>query len=303
MDRGIYTEGPGSTVDNFPPTLNTYSRSRHTEYVSYERTRSTLYLNLPLRSRAHTHPVSAFGVRNQRLIPDIARRTVFATERSHILYLPGLFEIINPILCLFNTMAKLKLRSTTGRMRPMQRRTTTLDRFWARPPRAGGHQIRMRRGAVRSMHRTPQRNSCAASCSISCIRLGARRGVTTIEGLSERGDHPVQLAWDEVDVTTSVAIARRQGQIMSAAALLAKKPQPTDAEIDYRDERQLHALVRRYTIGIREAASYWHPIKSNRRWKHPHAYKTSRRNFMKLCGAAMEVCSLAFDGAIPRQHP
>ena len=54
--------------------------------------------------------------------------------------------------------------------------------------------------------------------------------ITTIEGLSEKGDHPVQLAWDEKDVPQCGYC--QAGQIMSAAALLKKNPKPTDADID-----------------------------------------------------------------------
>jgi isoquinoline 1-oxidoreductase alpha subunit len=67
------------------------------------------------------------------------------------------------------------------------------------------------------------------SCSIPVSAIGQSK-VTTIEGLSENGDHPVQLAWNEVDVPQCGYC--QAGQIMSAAALLAKKPKPTDAEID-----------------------------------------------------------------------
>ncbi len=54
--------------------------------------------------------------------------------------------------------------------------------------------------------------------------------VTTIEGLSPDGSHPVQRAWDEIDVPQCGYC--QAGQIMEAAALLAKTPKPTDAEID-----------------------------------------------------------------------
>ena len=56
------------------------------------------------------------------------------------------------------------------------------------------------------------------------------RAVTTIEGLSADGSHPVQRAWMEVDVVQCGYC--QSGQIMSAAALLAKKPDPSDADID-----------------------------------------------------------------------
>jgi isoquinoline 1-oxidoreductase subunit alpha len=67
----------------------------------------------------------------------------------------------------------------------------------------------------------------------SCVLpLGAVKGraVTTIEGLSPDGQHPVQRAWVEEDVVQCGYC--QPGQIMSAAALLSVKPHPTDAEID-----------------------------------------------------------------------
>ena len=54
--------------------------------------------------------------------------------------------------------------------------------------------------------------------------------VTTIEGLSADGTHPVQVAWQEIDVPQCGYC--QAGQIMSAAALLAKTPKPNDADID-----------------------------------------------------------------------
>ena len=54
--------------------------------------------------------------------------------------------------------------------------------------------------------------------------------VTTIEGLSADRSHPVQKAWIELDVPQCGYC--QSGQIMSAVALLAKTPKPTDADID-----------------------------------------------------------------------
>ena len=54
--------------------------------------------------------------------------------------------------------------------------------------------------------------------------------VTTIEGLSEDGSHPVQKAWMEIDVPQCGYC--QSGQIMSAVALLSEKSQPSDADID-----------------------------------------------------------------------
>jgi len=67
------------------------------------------------------------------------------------------------------------------------------------------------------------------SCSIPVSAIGSSK-VTTIEGLSKDGDHPVQLAWDEVDVAQCGYC--QAGQIMSATALLNKKKKPTIDEID-----------------------------------------------------------------------
>src|SRR3970040_1695965 len=56
------------------------------------------------------------------------------------------------------------------------------------------------------------------------------RAITTIEGLSPNGSHPLQLAWQEIDVPQCGYC--QAGQIMTAAALLATTPRPTDADID-----------------------------------------------------------------------
>jgi isoquinoline 1-oxidoreductase alpha subunit len=67
----------------------------------------------------------------------------------------------------------------------------------------------------------------------SCMmKVGAIDGqpVTTIEGLSPDGLHPVQVAWEALDVPQCGYC--QAGQIMSAAALLERTPHPTDAEID-----------------------------------------------------------------------
>jgi len=66
------------------------------------------------------------------------------------------------------------------------------------------------------------------SCSLPVSAVGEME-VTTIEGLSEKGDHPVQQAWLEHDVAQCGYC--QSGQIMSAASLLNRKPDPTDEEI------------------------------------------------------------------------
>jgi len=67
------------------------------------------------------------------------------------------------------------------------------------------------------------------SCSLPISAIGDK-SITTIEGLSENGDHPLQKAWEEHDVPQCGYC--QAGQIMNAAALLKSKPNPTDDDID-----------------------------------------------------------------------
>ena len=67
------------------------------------------------------------------------------------------------------------------------------------------------------------------SC-VTPIRRADGKAVTTIEGLSPDGNHPLQKAWVELGVPQCGFC--QSGQIMTAAALLSKKSRPTDAEID-----------------------------------------------------------------------
>ncbi len=67
------------------------------------------------------------------------------------------------------------------------------------------------------------------SCVTPVAAVGGRK-VTTIEGLAANASHPVLRAWAEADVVQCGYC--QSGQIMTAAALLAKRPDPTDVEID-----------------------------------------------------------------------
>lgn len=71
--------------------------------------------------------------------------------------------------------------------------------------------------------------NAARSCTLPVSAVGTSK-ITTIEGLSADGDHPVQLAWNEVDVPQCGYC--QAGQIMSASALLNKNPKPTVEQID-----------------------------------------------------------------------
>ncbi|MDE1941538.1 MAG: (2Fe-2S)-binding protein [Betaproteobacteria bacterium] len=67
------------------------------------------------------------------------------------------------------------------------------------------------------------------SCQTPLSAVSGKK-ITTIEGLSHNGEHPVQKAWVALEVAQCGYC--QSGQIMSAAALLSKNPHPTDEEID-----------------------------------------------------------------------
>jgi len=67
------------------------------------------------------------------------------------------------------------------------------------------------------------------SC-VTPVAAATGKAITTIEGVSPDGRHPVQRAWAELDVVQCGYC--QSGQIMSAVALLAAKPEPTDVDID-----------------------------------------------------------------------
>jgi len=67
------------------------------------------------------------------------------------------------------------------------------------------------------------------SCSLPVSAIGKQR-ITTIEGLSEEGDHVVQQAWQELNVPQCGYC--QSGQMMSAAALLENNPKPSDQDIE-----------------------------------------------------------------------
>ena len=73
-------------------------------------------------------------------------------------------------------------------------------------------------------------NGSPVRACLTPLSAAANKAVITIEGISPDGSHPVQVAWQELDVPQCGYC--QAGQIMSACALLAKKPKPTDADID-----------------------------------------------------------------------
>jgi isoquinoline 1-oxidoreductase alpha subunit len=73
------------------------------------------------------------------------------------------------------------------------------------------------------------RGRAVRSC-LTPVSVAADAPITTLEGLSADGTHPVQIAWQEIDVPQCGYC--QAGQMMSASALLARTPSPTDQEID-----------------------------------------------------------------------
>ena len=92
------------------------------------------------------------------------------------------------------------------------------------------------------------------SCNLPVSAL-ANATVVTIEGLSSDGSHPLQQAWQELDVAQCGYC--QAGQIMSAAALLRRTPRPTDADIDRAMNGNLCrcATYHRIREGIHRAAA------------------------------------------------
>jgi aerobic-type carbon monoxide dehydrogenase small subunit (CoxS/CutS family) len=73
-------------------------------------------------------------------------------------------------------------------------------------------------------------NGEAVRSCVTSVSDAVGKKVTTIEGLSAAGNHPLQVAWTECNVSQCGYC--QSGQIMQAAALLKQKPKPTDADID-----------------------------------------------------------------------
>ena len=73
-------------------------------------------------------------------------------------------------------------------------------------------------------------NGSAVRACVTPVSAAAGKEVTTVEGLSPDGTHPLQRAWEALDVAQCGYC--QAGQLMAAAALLAKTPKPTDAQID-----------------------------------------------------------------------
>ena len=105
-------------------------------------------------------------------------------------------------------------------------------------------------------------NGAATRACVTPIAEVAGKQITTIEGLSPSGNHPLQKAWMEIDVPQCGYC--QAGQIMNAAALLKKNPKPTDAQIDSAMEGNLCrcGTYLRIREAIHKAAGNGGPMKS-----------------------------------------
>ena len=103
----------------------------------------------------------------------------------------------------------------------------------------------------------------ARSCQRPMSRVQGVR-VTTIEGLSPDGSHPLQRAWQELDVPQCGYC--QDGQLMQAAALLRNNPKPTDADIDNAMSNNICrcATYTRIREAIKVAAGTAAPVQSGR---------------------------------------
>jgi isoquinoline 1-oxidoreductase alpha subunit len=92
------------------------------------------------------------------------------------------------------------------------------------------------------------------SCVLPVSAVAPAQKIVTIEGLSPNGTHPVQVAWRALDVPQCGFC--QSGMIMAAAALLAEKPNPTDADIDAAMTNICRCgTYNRVRAGIRQAAA------------------------------------------------
>ena len=92
------------------------------------------------------------------------------------------------------------------------------------------------------------------SCILPVSAISEGQKIATIEGLSPDGSHPVQKAWAALDVPQCGFC--QSGMIMAAAALLAAKPQPTDADIDAAMSNICRCgTYNRVRAGIKQAAA------------------------------------------------
>ena len=154
-------------------------------------------------------------------------------------------------------MTPVTINGQAIRRRPARRHSPALG-----PPRRAGahrHQVRMRHGALRRLHRAPRRPGRCASC-MTPLSAVANKKVTTIEAIgADKVGKAVQTAW--IDVSVPQCGYCQAGQIMSATALLKRKPEAHRCRHRQRHGRQhlpvrhLHPHSRRNQAGGGPAGS------------------------------------------------
>ena len=127
------------------------------------------------------------------------------------------------------------------------------------------HQIRLRRRAVRRLHRAHRRRADALLRASRVLGRRRRQKVVTIEGLSPDRSHPLQKAWVALDVPQCGLLPVRDVHGRGGAA--EAKPRPSDADIDGGDDqhlplRHLQPRPRRHQAGRAEAPSQASPWSS-----------------------------------------
>ena len=125
-------------------------------------------------------------------------------------------------------MAKLNINGTT---RDVQVEPDT-PLLWVLREHVGTDRHQVSDAASRSAEPVPCTSTARSqrSCSVPVRSVKPTDRIVTIEGLSKTASHPVQKAWAALDVPQCGYC--QSGQIMAATALLRRKPNPTDAEID-----------------------------------------------------------------------
>ena len=209
-------------------------------------------------------------------------------------------------------MPKLNVNGGRARARRRARHAAALGA--ARAARPDRHQVRLRRRAVRRLHRAHRRR---ADAQLRAAGVGGAAGekIVTIEGLSRDGSHPLQKAWVALDVPQCGYC--QSGMIMAAAALLKTKPKPTDADIDEAmtnicrcgTYNRVRAAIKRRRAGgdTQRARRSRSSTSSGGRHERRTAIAISRRPFLgtsaAAAGALVVGFHIPFAGAARRRAP
>jgi isoquinoline 1-oxidoreductase subunit alpha len=151
-------------------------------------------------------------------------------------------------------MAQIRL-NVNGQTRALEIDDPTTPLLWVLRDALGLTGTKYGCGVAQCGACTVHVNGRAVRSCVVEVSSVAGQPVTTIEGLSTRGDHPLQRAWVDVDVAQCGYC--QAGQIMAAAALLKERPNPSDEEITRAMSRNLCrcGTYPRIREAIRQAAA------------------------------------------------